>query len=173
MMKTSQRVSTTANRLREILEIRRMRQIDLARMTDIAKGTINNYLKGKYEPKPPIVAKLAYALNCSDMWLMGFDVPMERNYIDPSDDEFVNSIPRLHSKQELPPELEAVNTLLHSFGRQIFKANGYYYLDECGILTGDEVNELLNTVAIAAKNAADMLTAKKTKDLKNYFTKED
>ena len=55
-----------------------MKQADLARATGLSKGGISNYVIGRYEPKSDIISKLAKALNCSEMWLMGYDVPKER-----------------------------------------------------------------------------------------------
>ena len=55
-----------------------MKQADLARVTGLSKGGISNYVTGRYEPKSDIISKLAKALNCSEMWLWGYDVPMER-----------------------------------------------------------------------------------------------
>ncbi len=74
-----QRVTSTKDRLKEAMLRANKKQIDISRETGIAKGTISNYLYGKYEPKPEAVAKLAESLNVSDMWLMGYDVPMKRS----------------------------------------------------------------------------------------------
>jgi transcriptional regulator with XRE-family HTH domain len=73
------KTSTTSKRLREAMQIRNMRQADLARATGLAKGGISNYVTGRYEPKSDVISKLAKALNCSEMWLWGYDVPMERD----------------------------------------------------------------------------------------------
>lgn len=70
--------STTSNRLKEAMHIRKMKQSDLARSTGLGKGGISNYVTGRYEPKSDIISKLAQALNVSEMWLWGYDVPMER-----------------------------------------------------------------------------------------------
>lgn len=70
--------SSTAERLKEAMMLRHMKQADLARATGLSKGGISNYVTGRYEPKSDIISKLAHALNCSEMWLWGYDVPMER-----------------------------------------------------------------------------------------------
>lgn len=72
------RSSTTSERLREAMEASQMKQADLARATGLSKGGISNYVIGRYEPKSDIISKLSKALNCSEMWLMGYDVPKER-----------------------------------------------------------------------------------------------
>ena len=81
------KTSSTSDRLKEIMRIRDMKQADLARATGLAKGGISNYITGRYEPKSDVISKLAKALNCSEMWLWGYDVPMERqNNVSPEDE---------------------------------------------------------------------------------------
>ena len=79
------KVATTSERLQKILLEKNMKQADLARATGISKGAISNYVLGRYEPKSDIIQKLANALNCSEMWLWGYDVPMKKS-LNPFDD---------------------------------------------------------------------------------------
>ena len=79
------RSSTTSQRLREAMAAANMKQADLARATGLSKGGISNYVMGRYEPKSDIVSQLAKALNCSEMWLMGYDVPKERRQHTPGE----------------------------------------------------------------------------------------
>ncbi|MBR4296105.1 MAG: helix-turn-helix domain-containing protein [Clostridia bacterium] len=72
------KTSSTSERLQEAMRIAHMKQADLARATGLSKGGISNYVTGRYEPKSDIVSKLAKALGVSEMWLWGYDVPMER-----------------------------------------------------------------------------------------------
>ena len=72
------KTSSTSERLKEAMRIRQLKQADLSRLTGLAKGGISNYVTGRYEPKSDVINKLAKALNCSEMWLWGYDVPMER-----------------------------------------------------------------------------------------------
>lgn len=82
-MENWSRSSTTSQRLIEAMAAAQMKQADLARATGLSKGGISNYVMGRYEPKSDIVSKLAKALNCSEMWLMGYDVPKERQKENP------------------------------------------------------------------------------------------
>ena len=70
--------STTSMRLQEIMKKKGIKQAELARLTGISRGAISNYVLGRYEPKSDIINKFAKALNCSEMWLWGYDVPMQR-----------------------------------------------------------------------------------------------
>lgn len=72
------KTSSTSERLKEAMRIRQLKQADLSRLTGLAKGGISNYVTGRYEPKSDVISKLAKALNCSEMWLWGYDVPMDR-----------------------------------------------------------------------------------------------
>ena len=72
------RTSSTSERLQEAMRAAHMKQADLARATGLSKGGISNYITGRYEPKSDIISKLAKALSVSEMWLWGYDVPMER-----------------------------------------------------------------------------------------------
>lgn len=80
------RSAKTCDRLKEAMRTSNIKQADLARLTGISKGGISNYVTGRYEPKSDIISKLAAALNVSEMWLWGYDVPMERkSKISPSE----------------------------------------------------------------------------------------
>ena len=70
-------------RMKEAMLLSNKKLIDVSLETGIAKGTISNYLHGKYEPKAEAVAKIAKVLGVSDMWLMGHDVPMCSKYEPP------------------------------------------------------------------------------------------
>lgn len=65
------KMSITASRLKEALELRGMRQADLVRKTGIGKSAISQYLSGKVLPKQDKLYLLARALQVSEDWLLG------------------------------------------------------------------------------------------------------
>ena len=67
-----------AERLKTALEIRDISQSELSRKTGIGKSSISTYLTGEYEPKQKNIYKMALALNVNEAWLIGAEVPMER-----------------------------------------------------------------------------------------------
>lgn len=67
-------MSTIADRIKEGLKLRNMKQADLVKLTGIGKSSISTYLTGAYEPKQKNIYKIAKALNVSEAWLMGYDV---------------------------------------------------------------------------------------------------
>jgi len=60
-----------AERLREAIDNARMNQSELAACAGISKASISQYLSGKNEPKPQVIAKLAEILQVDEAWLNG------------------------------------------------------------------------------------------------------
>jgi repressor LexA len=71
-------IHTFTDRLRTAMDLRGTRAIDLARDTGLSKARISQYTNGIYVPKADAMHKLARALDVADLWLEGYDVPMER-----------------------------------------------------------------------------------------------
>ena len=81
------KVSNTAERLRELMEKRDLKQVDVLQLTKpycdelgvkMHKSDISQYVNGKVEPQQEKLFVLAAALDVSEGWLMGYDVPMKR-----------------------------------------------------------------------------------------------
>lgn len=71
-------MDTVSNRIKQAMTLRRMRQADIAKQTGINKGSLSCYISGKYQPKQNNLYLIAKSLNINEGWLMGYDVPMER-----------------------------------------------------------------------------------------------
>ena len=71
-------MATTADRISEAMKLRDIRQADLVKKTGISKGALSSYISGRYVPKQNNVYLIAKALDVSEAWLMGGDVPMQR-----------------------------------------------------------------------------------------------
>lgn len=82
-----ERIATCADRIKEALTIKGIKQSDLCRLTGIPKSAISQYVSGAFEPKQDRIYLLSKALNVSEAWLMGLDVPMERQIIKESPSE--------------------------------------------------------------------------------------
>ena len=65
-------------RIKLALELRELTQSELAEKAHIDKGQLSSYLSGKYKPRQNNIDALSIALDVNEAWLMGFDVPMER-----------------------------------------------------------------------------------------------
>ncbi len=89
------RVSTASQRLREIMNLRGKKQVDLVKETGIPAGNISRYLSGKNEPQEKAIHKLAEVLAVSEMWLWGYDCPMEFPLAQEEYDDLVFLVERL------------------------------------------------------------------------------
>jgi transcriptional regulator with XRE-family HTH domain len=89
------------NRIREALSIRNMRQVDLVEKTGLDKGAVNHYVNNKYQPKQQALLSIAKALDVNEIWLAGYDVPMERNVVDKNSSEVAALFDRILRDKEL------------------------------------------------------------------------
>lgn len=101
----------TSDRLREAMTALGKKQADLVRETGLDRGSISSYLSGKYEPKQKAISKLAIALNVSEMWLWGYDVPMERTAMQKKNDAIVDIVMKLRKDDELLSMMEKISKL--------------------------------------------------------------
>lgn len=79
---------TTSERLKQIMDARGMKQADIVRAVQpyadkyglkFGKSILSHYVSGDAEPGQDKLTLLGLALNVSEVWLMGYDVPMERS----------------------------------------------------------------------------------------------
>jgi transcriptional regulator with XRE-family HTH domain len=73
-----EKVESCSKRISEALKIKGMKQYELCKLANVPKSSLSLYLSGAYEPKQDRVYDMAKALNVNEAWLMGYDVPMER-----------------------------------------------------------------------------------------------
>ena len=78
---------TTAERIKYLMDTRNLKQVDILRMAEpyckmfnikLDKNDLSQYVNGHSRPMQKKLTILGLALNVSEAWLMGFDVPMER-----------------------------------------------------------------------------------------------
>ena len=78
----------TSDRLKQIMSDRNLRQVDILEMckpycqqynVKLGRNDLSQYVTGKVESGQKKLTVLGMALNVSEAWLMGFDVPMGRN----------------------------------------------------------------------------------------------
>lgn len=83
--------SNTSERLKLIMRERNLKQVDIVNKCQyfanrlgiaIRKNDISQWVAGKYEPSQTRLTALGLALNVSEAWLMGYDVPRERDWKD-------------------------------------------------------------------------------------------
>lgn len=123
------KVSTTQDRLREAMLRLNKKQRDLVRETGLNQSTISRYVSGACEPKSSAINKLAMALDCSEMWLWGYDVPRARPAEQKKNDAIINAINRIKNDSEFAEmvvdlflleegQLASIKQLLVAFRKQ-------------------------------------------------------
>lgn len=80
-------VESFSERLKQALELRDLKPTKLSELSNINKSTISQYIQGVYQPKRARIELFAKILNVNEAWLIGYDVPMERNK---QDDRFLS-----------------------------------------------------------------------------------
>ena len=109
------KTSTTAERLQQIMDERNLKQVDVLALAQpyckkygisLGKTALSQYMTGKFEPRQDRLTILGLALNVSEAWLMGFDVPRERQSA-PTDEksgerteEYIELFNRLNAEQQ-------------------------------------------------------------------------
>ena len=83
------------DRLQQALNMRDKKPADLERATGISKSSISYYLSGVNEPRQDRIYLISKALDVSEAWLMGYDVPPERESSQKKSDVAVDITRRL------------------------------------------------------------------------------
>lgn len=99
------------DRLREAMELRGLRAVDLVEKTEIPKGAISYYLAGRSQPKADRIYLLARALDVSEAWLLGYDVPMARSPESKRNDQLAKLIVRLRTDSSFYEAVAALDRL--------------------------------------------------------------
>jgi len=68
-----------SKRLRTLMNKRGIKASELSARTHISKSQISHWINGTYKAKQDSVTILAEFFDVSEAWLMGFNVPMERD----------------------------------------------------------------------------------------------
>lgn len=128
-MKPYERIALTKDRLKEAMQEAGKKQADLVRDTGLNRGTISRYLSGEVEPRQDAAYKLALALNVSETWLWGYNVPKERSSAQKKNDDLVKIIAQMRKDPkffgivsmlaELPSEqYDSLTTIISALGKK-------------------------------------------------------
>ncbi len=128
-MTAYKRVALTKDRLREAMHESGKKQADLVRDTGLNRGTISRYLSGEVEPRQDAAYKLALALDISETWLWGYDVPKERSSMQKKNDDLVKIIAQMRKDAkffeivsmlaDLPTEqYDSLTTIISALGKK-------------------------------------------------------
>lgn len=120
------KVSTTAKRLKHIMQLRNLKQVDVLNLakpycekfdTKLTKVDLSQYVSGKVEPGQAKLYVLANALHVSEAWLMGLDVPSTPTYYSRAEAE----------EYDIEQRLEKIDTIVAYFTnfRKVLNILGY------------------------------------------------
>ena len=122
--------TTTASRLKTLMEERNLRQVDILKLAEpycreynqkLSKSDLSQYISGKVEPHQGKLYILGKALNVNEAWLMGFDVDRHRQDAPPS------------IRHELTPErFEQTHKEYILSNDEVSLIDRYRYLDDFG-----------------------------------------
>lgn len=85
------------DRLQQALARKGWKAVDLVEETGVPKGAVSYYLSGRSTPKADRLYIIAQALNVSEVWLLGYDVPMSRTDDQKKNDQLAKLIVRLRT----------------------------------------------------------------------------
>ncbi len=143
-------------RLEEALRIRNMKPVELHEKTGISESLLSKYLSGVAVARQRKLTLLADALNINEVWLMGYDVSMDRNL------NKINTVPLYDLQQTEIPVLGKVKAGYDYLANENivgkiyldFKpsdAENYYALQ----VTGDSMEPLFSDGDIAIVHKQD------------------
>ena len=149
-------IYTFQKRLAEALRIRNMKPVELYEKTGISESLLSKYLSGSAVARQKKLTLLADALNVNEVWLMGYDVPMDRDLnslnITPLSDLQQTEIPVLGKVKAGYDYLADENVIGHVY--LDFKPSdpeNYYALQ----VTGDSMEPLFSDGDIAIIHKQD------------------
>ncbi len=99
------------NRIKEALEIRGLKQVDLVERTGFKKASVNGWVKQRWQPKQKAIAIISRVLDVSEMWLAGYDTPMERAREQVKADELAKLIHIIRKDERLINLISNIATL--------------------------------------------------------------
>lgn len=148
-------------RLKQAREVRHITLEDAGKKVDVHKSTVLRWENGETEKiKLPVIEILANYYNVNPVWLMGYDVPMERHEIDSNifpDTDTPKKIPVVGKISAGLPILATENIEGYEFApsSQIKEGYTYFYLR----VQGDSMNLKFNE--------GDIVLVQKQDDLEN------
>lgn len=141
--------STTASRLKELMTERNLRQIDIIEKCQpycerygikMGRNDLSQYLSGKFQPKQTKLTVLSLALNVSEAWLMGYDVPKSRFATTTNYDEISNIRPVATQRIPMLGEIACGKPIMCNEDRESYvEAGTQIKADFCLTCKGDSM----------------------------------
>jgi len=144
----------TGQRLKVIMRERGLKQIDILNLTKVqseihggkvTKQDLSQYIQEKIEPNQRKLELLAQALDVSEAWLMGFDVPMLKQEID-AQDETKNELIDIYEQLQPPRQLVVYDTAVAQLEeqRQVLKLSSLHLTEIATEFVPDEEDSVID-----------------------------
>lgn len=111
ILMTEKRIAELKDRLKEALDKRQMRAVDLTEAAGVPKSAVSFYLAGKSKPKADRLYKIAQALDVSETWLLGYNVPMVRTADQKKNDELAKLVVKMRTDEDFYNTVAALAAL--------------------------------------------------------------
>ena len=147
-------------RIKKAMNLRGLTQTDIVERTNIKKSALSQYINGKITPRQNAVEELSKILNVSEPWLMGYDVPMERNirFLPVEKKDLIKKLDSIREYRNLSPKKAAeINNLSKWISEESMDSEIMKVCDNWGVnytpnntglsythLTSESNTELLN-----------------------------
>ena len=96
------------DRLKQAMDMRNMKAVDLCEKTKIPKGAISYYLSGKSTPKADRLYLLCKALDVSEAWMLGYDVEMEKPQTQKNNDIIADAVVKMRTDNNFLSLIDAL-----------------------------------------------------------------
>lgn len=143
----------TSIRLKRIMDERNLKQVDIIDKCEpyckkynikLTKNYLSQYVSGKVEPKQKTLSILGMALNLNEAWLMGYDVPKERDSMPQSDESPV--LNAIYSSEFKDSDIAREFIMKKMADRITFELIDYTLLMEFKKLNAEGKNEAINRI---------------------------
>jgi len=82
----------TSSRLKQVMEDNNINAATLSKKSGVSEASLSQYINGSHVPSNLTAGKIASVLNCSPLYLMGFDVEEKETESDPLIAELNNQL---------------------------------------------------------------------------------
>ena len=106
-----------SERLKNALNEKNMKAIELSQKTGISKSSISDWINGRYEAKQDKIFLIAEALDINESYLLGLNVPMNKNK-NISNSSLLSKINKISSQLEEPRQQTVLDTATTQLNEQ-------------------------------------------------------
>lgn len=107
------KVSNSASRIKEIMEIFDISQNEFCKRTGLDASTVSLYINGKREPRQDKLYSISKVFDVDPAWLMGLDVPMRNHKMQMIKEDFLAKTGNMELLIELASKPELSDALKH------------------------------------------------------------